>query len=149
MSSTITLTLIEAGDVAAEYAFTRPSRCIVGRAVDCQISVPADALHQDVSRHHCEFDIDPPMIRVFDLDSLNGTFVNGKKIGQKENPTWDDNPAQETAYGVELHPGDEIQFGQCTRIRVSATPESEFAHSHKGVSEQSFDDEELTYDCYH
>jgi pSer/pThr/pTyr-binding forkhead associated (FHA) protein len=149
MNSTITLTLIEAGDVAAEYAFTRPSRCIVGRAGDCQIAVPADALHQDISRHHCEFDIDPPMIRVFDLDSMNGTFVNGRKIGQKENPTCSDDSANEAPLGVELHPGDEVRFGQCTRILVSASPTPEFAHSHAGVSEQRFEDEEPTYDCYH
>jgi pSer/pThr/pTyr-binding forkhead associated (FHA) protein len=149
MNSTITLTLMEAGDVAAEYAFTRPSRCIVGRAVDCHIAVPADALHADISRHHCEFDIDPPMIRVFDLDSMNGTFVNGRKIGEKENPARSDDPAKEATFGVELHPGDEVRFGQSTRILVSASPSPEFAHSHAGVSEQRFEDEERTYDGYH
>src|SRR4051812_33438102 len=60
MSTVVKLTLLERGSVAGEFVFSRPSRCVVGRALDCDIAVPADTQHQDVSRHHCAFDIDPP-----------------------------------------------------------------------------------------
>jgi pSer/pThr/pTyr-binding forkhead associated (FHA) protein len=37
-----------------------------------------------ISRYHCLLDINSPDIRVRDLGSLNGTIVNGKKIGQRQ-----------------------------------------------------------------
>ncbi|KYC36281.1 hypothetical protein WA1_52005 [Scytonema hofmannii PCC 7110] len=36
------------------------------------------------SRYHCLLDINPPDIRVRDFGSRNGTYVNGKKIGQRQ-----------------------------------------------------------------
>jgi len=63
------------------YVFTDRTHCILGRAADCDIQVPLDQAHADVSRHHCLFDLDPPAIRVRDLGSRNGTYVNGEKIG--------------------------------------------------------------------
>jgi pSer/pThr/pTyr-binding forkhead associated (FHA) protein len=33
-----------------------------------------------ISRHHCELAIDPPTIRVQDLGSQNGTYINGKPV---------------------------------------------------------------------
>ena len=35
-------------------------------------------------RRHCLLDINPPDIRVRDFGSLNGTYVNGTMIGQRE-----------------------------------------------------------------
>jgi pSer/pThr/pTyr-binding forkhead associated (FHA) protein len=64
-----------------EYVFTDRTHCILGRAEDCDIQVPLDQAHADVSRHHCLFDLDPPAIRIRDLGSRNGTYVNGEKIG--------------------------------------------------------------------
>jgi len=66
-----------------EYVFSDRTHCILGRAEDCDIQVPLDQDHADVSRHHCLFDLDPPAIRVRDLGSRNGTYVNGEKIGQR------------------------------------------------------------------
>ncbi|MDF0552306.1 FHA domain-containing protein [Kamptonema sp. UHCC 0994] len=40
--------------------------------------------HRTISRYHCLLDINPPDIRVRDFGSKNGTFVNGKKIGQRQ-----------------------------------------------------------------
>jgi pSer/pThr/pTyr-binding forkhead associated (FHA) protein len=38
---------------------------------------------QSISRHHCQLDIDPPCVRLQDLGSLNGTFLNGKAVADE------------------------------------------------------------------
>lgn len=37
-----------------------------------------------VSRYHCMLDITPPSVIVRDFGSLNGTYLNGEKIGQRD-----------------------------------------------------------------
>ena len=54
--------------------------CTVGRSKDCFLRIP----QVEVSRHHCVLDIDPPYIRIRDLGSQNGTFLNGDLIGQRQ-----------------------------------------------------------------
>jgi pSer/pThr/pTyr-binding forkhead associated (FHA) protein len=64
--------------------FDQPTQCVVGRADDCDIQLPPDFAHADVSRHHCLLRIEPPVVHVRDLGSKNGTFVNGENIGQRQ-----------------------------------------------------------------
>jgi pSer/pThr/pTyr-binding forkhead associated (FHA) protein len=75
-----------------------------------------------VSRHHCVLDIDPPMVRVRDLGSLNGTFVNDRNIGQRQS---DAAPAELSLAGpeaVELHAGDRLVIGTSEfRIDIQTT----------------------------
>jgi len=66
-----------------EFVFEHPAVCVVGRAEDCDIQLPPDGEHADVSRHHCLLEIDPPNVQIRDLGSRNGTYVNGEKIGQR------------------------------------------------------------------
>jgi pSer/pThr/pTyr-binding forkhead associated (FHA) protein len=71
-----------------------------------------------VSRQHCEFEVEPPLVWVRDLGSLNGTFVNGEIIGQRSNRV---PPGQGDSIDFparELKDGDEVQVGQ-SLIRVS------------------------------
>ena len=49
---------------------------IVGRSSDCDVVVRAS----DVSKRHCQILLDENVIRVEDLGSANGTFVNGKPV---------------------------------------------------------------------
>jgi serine/threonine-protein kinase len=113
----ITLTITEGALKGEEYVFHDSAQCVVGRSSDCDIALPTDLLHRDISRHHCAFEIDPPTVRVRDLDSLNGTYVNGDKIGQRSNL-----PARtesDSGRGVrELRDGDEVRLGD-TAIRVN------------------------------
>ena len=64
----------------ATFVFSEPTECKVGRGPDCTIRVPETFENTDVSRHHCYFDIDPPYLWLGDLDSTNGTYINGRKI---------------------------------------------------------------------
>ena len=49
---------------------------LIGREHDCQLRPNSER----VSRHHCVFSLDDFSVRLKDLGSTNGTFVNGNKI---------------------------------------------------------------------
>lgn len=58
----------------------KPGANILGRSQDCDVQLEDPA----VSTRHCEILIEPDRILVRDLDSTNGTFVNGTPIQQAE-----------------------------------------------------------------
>ena len=84
MSGKIKLTIAQGTDQEKDLVFQNPTRSVVGRAEDCEIRIPRDVVHMDISRHHCMFEIDPPTLKVRDLGSRNGTFVNGPAFGPGE-----------------------------------------------------------------
>src|SRR4029079_9363214 len=51
-------------------------RFLIGREEDCHLRPNSEL----VSRHHCVFTHDEYTVRVRDLGSTNGTFVNGNRI---------------------------------------------------------------------
>lgn len=61
-----------------EFTFATPVRCVLGRSRACGLRLPFDPT---VSRQHCLLESDGNGIWAQDLCSLNGTFVNGSKIG--------------------------------------------------------------------
>jgi predicted component of type VI protein secretion system len=65
---------------------------LIGREQDCHLRPNSDL----VSRHHCVFTVDEFTVRLRDLGSTNGTYVNGERIqGQ-----------------VVLKPGDRVAVGK-------------------------------------
>jgi len=82
MMSTLLILKGTAGDLLGrEFAIPSPGQCVVGRSRGCMLRLPGDAT---VSRQHCIIELDPDGVWVQDLGSLNGTQVNGLKIGQRE-----------------------------------------------------------------
>jgi hypothetical protein len=79
---------------------------MLGRSRTCQLRLPGDTT---VSRQHCLIELENDGIWVQDLGSLNGTFVNGQKIGQREHQPGADAtmvaPARQ-----ELQDGDELRI---------------------------------------
>ena len=111
MNASITLAVTEGAFRGKEYHFDSPTCCVVGRAEDCAIQLPGVFGHADVSRHHCVLDIDPPTIRVRDLGSRNGTFVNGAIIGQRSQHLLSEEMPDDVLEERELKEGDELQVG--------------------------------------
>jgi len=74
------------------------SPCVVGRhpECDCQINLPF------VSRHHCSFFVQDGRVWVQDLNSRNGTFINGEEALRPQR----------------LRDGDEVRLGSLS-ARVS------------------------------
>jgi eukaryotic-like serine/threonine-protein kinase len=81
MNTTLTLKATTGDLRGQEFSFTGPSYCVLGRSRSCTLRLPGDAT---VSRQHCLVELDDDGIWIQDLGSLNGTFVNGEKIGQRE-----------------------------------------------------------------
>src|SRR5690606_9341089 len=70
------------GVSGAYFGKTYPLRgtTTVGRHSDCHICVNAEG----VSRRHMQIDADATGLVIKDLDSSNGTYVNGERIDSKE-----------------------------------------------------------------
>jgi len=52
------------------------SRLLVGRSDQCDLVIS----HESVSSQHCELIISEEKVSLRDLNSTNGTFVNGSRI---------------------------------------------------------------------
>lgn len=55
---------------------TRGGRIVIGRAPDCTVVLD----NPNVSKHHCEVSLSGAQILVTDLNSTNGTCVNGRRV---------------------------------------------------------------------
>src|SRR5438132_10817282 len=80
----ITLRAKNNAENEAEHCFAQRCVCLVGRAPDCDLRLPAADEYMAVSRHHCRLEIDPPRVWVRDLGSRNGTRINGMQIGHPD-----------------------------------------------------------------
>ena len=124
MSVKLTLTFTNGTLKGQKREFTRPGKIVIGRSNDCDVQLPTTLEFMDVSRHHCVLDVDPPALQVRDLDSRNGTFVNGENIGQRSRG---DFPGASGEGGWHtLKEGDELRIGSITlRVEVSTRPARE------------------------
>jgi pSer/pThr/pTyr-binding forkhead associated (FHA) protein len=49
---------------------------VIGRRHSCDLCIPL----MSVSRRHCQLNYDEGVLKIRDLDSRNGTYLNGKRI---------------------------------------------------------------------
>jgi predicted component of type VI protein secretion system len=83
----------------------RSSEATLGRALGCTVRIPSS----EVSRLHCRLRIDNGLVFVEDLESVNGTFVNGERVSGNEI----------------VHPGDRLSLGSLTFVvEYELTPEA-------------------------
>jgi len=89
----------------SQKSFALPSNItVVGRRNDCDLCIPLE----DVSRRHCQFDRNNEVLKIRDLGSHNGTFLNGKQING-ETP---------------VKPGDYLRVGPLTfQLQIDGQPE--------------------------
>lgn len=115
----VLLTVTDGSLKGQKFEFADRTTCVIGRAKDCNLQLPNDEHHKTISRYHCLLDINPPAIRIRDLGSLHGTYVNGQIIGKRQpnqNPT---EAAQAGFPEYDLQPGDEIKLGKTVfQVRV-------------------------------
>jgi pSer/pThr/pTyr-binding forkhead associated (FHA) protein len=122
MISRITLTITEGPLAGRKLVLHRRGRYILGRADDCDFQLLSDGLGS-LSRHHCVLIFEPPLLRIRDLGSRNGTYVNGEKIGQRavEDPLADND--LQGFDNFELNDGDQLRLGNLV-FEVSALDRS-------------------------
>lgn len=87
---------------------------LVGRGRDCHIR-PTE---ETVSSQHCILDLDNSGVTVRDFGSLNGTYVNGKKIGQRDRGMSAEEGRKLEFASVTLRSGDRISLGRRFEMRV-------------------------------
>ncbi len=98
------------------FTFAEHDTFIFGRMDNCHCCLPDDI---QVSRHHFFLEMNPPDARIRDLGSMNGTWVNGKKIGAREQGETPEEGLKRQYQEIALKDGDEIQVGQTTlKVRV-------------------------------
>jgi VWFA-related protein len=75
----IKLTVVVGKDAGSSYELRLQDKAVIGRANDCDLVVP-DA---EVSNHHCELALVSGQVLVYDLGSMNSTYVNGVPIRER------------------------------------------------------------------
>lgn len=115
MQGKIILEITDGVLAGQKYEYTEADRIFIGRQEDCGIVLPENT----VSRYHCLLTINPPVVRLQDFGSLNGTYLNGKKIGQRDrDKSWEE--AKDEAHDeFELHDGDRIRLGKRCEFKCS------------------------------
>jgi pSer/pThr/pTyr-binding forkhead associated (FHA) protein len=114
---TVTLTIANGPLVGQEYELRDAADYVLGRGAECYLQLPDESPYKDTSRRHCLLRIELPEVRLLDLGSTNGTFVNGAKIGCSAGPDGASDPALDTTDYPALtgwHPvqdGDVIALG--------------------------------------
>src|SRR5438105_2840410 len=68
--------VLEKGNTRAKVVRVHADETIIGRRKDCDLRI----LSSQVSRRHCLISVHDGYVSVEDLDSVNGTFVNGKRV---------------------------------------------------------------------
>jgi hypothetical protein len=111
-SSQVIINLFAGALSGQTYTFDEPTVCIVGREERCHLKLPNDLAHATISRYHCLLDISPPKIRVRDFGSLNGTYVNDTKIGQRPTGISAEEARHLSYPEYDLQDGDRVKIGE-------------------------------------
>jgi serine/threonine-protein kinase len=96
----VTLEILTGPHQGEQFEIDRHQTLLAGRASVAQMRLNKDP---HFSRHHFRLEVSPPRCQLIDLDSMNGTFVNGQRVRQ-----------------TAIQPGDVISGGE-TQIRLSVS----------------------------
>jgi len=97
----VTLVTFNKSGVRKELPLENAST-VIGRKPDADLRIPL----ADISRSHCEVSLSESGATLLDLDSSNGTFVNGERISERL-----------------LEPGDLVKIGPVTFVvRIDGQP---------------------------
>jgi hypothetical protein len=91
-----------------EFTYSGKEQLFIGRQEDCAIVLP----DKSVSRYHCMLEVTPPYVTVRDFGSLNGTFLNGEKIGQRKRFISAEDAQKEYHEEFDLHDGNTLGLGK-------------------------------------
>lgn len=78
MAETLRLTIMTGPHQGRRFCFRAAGDFLVGRGADCFVHLNGSDRDRTISRHHCRLLVDPPLVSVQDLGSVNGTFINGR-----------------------------------------------------------------------
>jgi pSer/pThr/pTyr-binding forkhead associated (FHA) protein len=93
------------------YSFHGRHLCVIGRSRDCTIQFASHPSDLGISHHHCQLCIDPPSVALQDLGSLNGTYLNGRRLASEGAPAEDSPSGRNPSVPTEVEDGDIITVG--------------------------------------
>lgn len=119
MPGKVTLNVIRGPFKDRVFTFEEHDAFVFGRSPD----LPAGLSDDDptISRYHFILEVNPPLARIRDLGSLNGTYVNDLKYGGRDPEETPEAAADRMYPEVDLEDGDCIQAGE-TAITVKIDP---------------------------
>ena len=79
----VTLSVTEGPEAGKVFVFTQPDNFLVGRTQNAHLRFDRNA-DRLISRMHFLLEVRPSRVMIRDLESKNGTFVNGHRITVKE-----------------------------------------------------------------
>ncbi len=94
------LTIIAGPHQGREFVFDGHDTFLVGRAEDAHCQLPPDDPY--FSRRHFLVEVNPPRCRLIDLNSSNGTLLNGVRIQTAEVADGDEIAAGHTVFKVSV-----------------------------------------------
>ncbi len=111
MSAQVILTVQGGRYDGHELTLPDHEQFFLGRAQDCSFPLADREEHLVISRHHCQITVGLPEIRIRDLGSRNGTFLNGQPIGRRPRDVSPEEASAAAGPEYPVHDGDEIQIG--------------------------------------
>ena len=119
MASVVSLESLSGEEKGQDISFPERMICLMGRAEDCGVKLPSDESTRHISRYHCLLDVNPPNIRVRDFGSMNGTLVNGARIGKSTRGKPDSAGTTQRMIEHDLFDGDIVTLGDTSfRVRI-------------------------------
>lgn len=128
MGTCITLTVVEGAHRGEEMTCVGLTQFTIGRSEEC--TFPLRGIHDDllVSRRHCLIVVHPDWVEIRDLESRNGTYVNGRRLGFPLG----NQLGGSTAFKRRLQDGDTIRVGT-SQLLVGIREIAEYAAHLEGV----------------
>jgi len=118
MSKSVHLSVTAGPMKGKAFTFEEHDTFLFGRLGECHCCLPDDG---QVSRRHFIVEVNPPDARIRDFGSLNGTYVNEKKIGSREKGETPEQGQKRKYPEVDLKDGDVIKVGQTVlSVKVEA-----------------------------
>ncbi|MFZ1699621.1 MAG: FHA domain-containing serine/threonine-protein kinase [Pyrinomonadaceae bacterium] len=114
----VTLHVAAGPQTGRDFTFDQHDTFMIGRSEDAQFCLPHDKYF---SRHHCILEIAPPQAFLRDLDSTNGTYVNGMRVETAHLKSGDRIQGGETILEVEVSTGLE-EFDDTARMPGGTQP---------------------------
>ncbi|HNV71648.1 MAG TPA: FHA domain-containing protein, partial [Candidatus Ozemobacteraceae bacterium] len=116
----VTLVVEQGPEQGRTFTFSEPEVFIVGRSKQAHFALSAD--DPAVSRKHFMLEIVPPRAYIQDFGSLNGTFVNDRRVSQQELSDRDLIKVGRTSLRVSLQTQSSAPSCKCTKCGCAYLP---------------------------
>ena len=101
------------------FSFTQHDSFLIGRSRDAHLYLPDDRYF---SRNHCLLEINPPHSFLRDLNSTNGTFLNGRRVAHADLKDGDRIHCGETILIVEVTTNESSDLSETTQDALPRRP---------------------------